>query len=66
MLSMDLLTAEGRYRTEPASTESPEDEFNRKWGLTVLDGGRERRPLRTQQGPGSRSTQVGAQLTRRI
>ncbi len=55
MLSMDLLTAEGRYRTEPASTESPEDEFNRKWGLTVLDGAM--RQLRVEFEQAGRSAQ---------
>ena len=35
--SIDMTDAEERYVAEPASDVSPEDQFHRKWALTLLD-----------------------------
>jgi RNA polymerase sigma-70 factor (ECF subfamily) len=37
LLSLDLAGAEQRYRIEPVSTDNPDEQFNRKWALTVLE-----------------------------
>ena len=37
LLERDALDAEGRYRSEPADTVSPDQLFDRRWALTVLD-----------------------------
>ena len=36
-LSLDFERAEGRYLLEPASDETPERIFDRRWALTLLD-----------------------------
>ena len=36
-VSFDAMTAEERYRLEPADARSPERLFSRRWALTVLD-----------------------------
>ncbi|HEV2207703.1 MAG TPA: sigma factor [Verrucomicrobiae bacterium] len=36
-ISLDETTAEGRYQVEPASTLTPEQEFERLWAVAVLD-----------------------------
>jgi len=37
MLSLDVETAEGRFQLEPVSTETPENLFERKWTVTLLE-----------------------------
>jgi RNA polymerase sigma-70 factor (ECF subfamily) len=37
VLSLDLAAAENRYELEPATGETPDREFDRKWALTLLD-----------------------------
>jgi len=37
ILPLDALTAEQRYRLEPADTSTPEKLFERQWALTVLE-----------------------------
>ncbi len=36
-ISLDLASAEGRYRLEPASGLTPERAYERRWALTLLD-----------------------------
>jgi RNA polymerase sigma-70 factor (ECF subfamily) len=36
-LSIDAMSAEGRYRSEPVSDMTPERLFDRQWALTLLD-----------------------------
>jgi len=36
-ISIDLKTAEGRYRNEPADEQTPERIFERRWALTLLE-----------------------------
>jgi RNA polymerase sigma factor (sigma-70 family) len=36
-LSLDLDSAEGRYRVEPAESATPETLYERRWALTVID-----------------------------
>ena len=38
IISFDSLDPEARYALEPAGLDSPEQFFDRRWGLTVLDG----------------------------
>jgi RNA polymerase sigma-70 factor (ECF subfamily) len=38
ILALDFSSAEARYATEPAHTETPEKLFERRWALTLLDG----------------------------
>ena len=35
--SLDVREAEGRYRTEPSTTLTPERAFERQWALTLLE-----------------------------
>jgi len=35
-ISLDAQDAEGRYRVEPATNDTPDKEFQRQWALTVL------------------------------
>jgi RNA polymerase sigma-70 factor (ECF subfamily) len=37
ILSLEFETAEGRFGLEPASDDSPEKEFDRRWAVTLLD-----------------------------
>jgi RNA polymerase sigma-70 factor (ECF subfamily) len=37
MLSLEIVSAEGRFQMEPASDETPERVFDRRWALTLLD-----------------------------
>ena len=37
MLSLEIETAEGRFRLEPPSDETPERIFDRRWALALLD-----------------------------
>src|SRR6202011_1415689 len=37
LLSLDQAQAEGRYLREPATDETPEKIFDRRWALAVLD-----------------------------
>src|SRR5688572_24052149 len=37
LTSIDTTDAEERYVSEPATTDTPDDSFNRKWALTLLD-----------------------------
>ncbi len=36
-ISLEIETAEGRYRLEPSDTATPESIFERRWALTLLD-----------------------------
>ena len=36
-MSLDLENAENRFRLEPATDETPEKVFDRRWALTLLD-----------------------------
>jgi DNA-directed RNA polymerase specialized sigma24 family protein len=37
LLSLEVETAEGRFQREPATGETPESLFHRKWAMTLLD-----------------------------
>ena len=37
LLSLDLPAAEQRYQVEPVSSDNPDEQFNRKWALTVVE-----------------------------
>lgn len=65
VLSLDEELAEGRYRAEPATDETPERIFDRRWALAVLD--QALTSLRTETTKGEKAKEfqlLGAFLSR--
>jgi DNA-directed RNA polymerase specialized sigma24 family protein len=51
--SIDMVDAEQRFVLEPATADTPDDHFNRRWALTLLDRGLHHTKLEYERGGNS-------------